>query len=135
MTTRYVVLDTDVASAVIRDRLPAPLAARLTGRVWAVSFVTVGELWKWAELRSWGSPARRRLADWLDRLVVVPSSSSVCRTWGHTVAGAQRRGRPLPVNDSWIAACCLARDLPLATLNTKDYTDLTHHEGLTLLPT
>lgn len=48
-------------------------------------------------------------------------------------AAAQRRGRTVPVNDSWIAACCLARNLPLATLNTKDYTDLVEHEGLTLL--
>lgn len=46
------------------------------------------------------------------------------------------RGAPwytLPVNDSWIAACCLARDLPLATLNIKDNADLAKREGLALL--
>lgn len=130
---RHVVLDTDVASAVIRDRLPAPMAARLTGAVWSVTFVTVGELWKWAEARSWGPQTRGRLDAWLSRLIVVPSSTAVSRTWGVTAAAAQRRGRPAPVNDSWIAACCLARDLPLATLNAKDYTDLVEHEGLTLI--
>lgn len=48
-------------------------------------------------------------------------------------AAAERRGRTLSVNDSWIAACCLARELPLATLNVKDYVDQVEHEGLTLL--
>ena len=28
-----------------------------------------------------------------------------------------------PVNDSWIAACCVARGLPLVTFNIKNYAD------------
>jgi len=39
------------------------------------------------------------------------------------------RGRPRPQNDSWIAACCLAFDLPLATLNVKDFADYAEYEG------
>jgi hypothetical protein len=35
---------------------------------------------------------------------------------------------------TWIAACCLVRDLPLITYNRKDYEDFAHHESLTLLP-
>lgn len=35
-----------------------------------------------------------------------------------------------PVNDSWIAACCLSHDVPLATLNTKDFADFVQHDGL-----
>jgi predicted nucleic acid-binding protein len=31
------------------------------------------------------------------------------------------------------APCCLAYDLPLATLNVKDFKDLAEHGGLTLL--
>jgi hypothetical protein len=27
----------------------------------------------------------------------------------------------------WVAACCLTYDLPLATLNLKDYDFRTHH--------
>ena len=41
---RYVVLDTDVASRVIKRQLGDPLAARLTGVTLCVTFVTVGEL-------------------------------------------------------------------------------------------
>jgi predicted nucleic acid-binding protein len=33
----------------------------------------------------------------------------------------------------WVAACCIAHDVPLATLNTKDYADFTQHHGLRTL--
>jgi hypothetical protein len=57
----------------------------------------------------------------------------VARTWGRLQAHAQLRGRPRPVNDTWIAARCLVHDLPLATLNIKDYEDFSDHEQLRLI--
>ena len=30
----------------------------------------------------------------------------------------------------WIAACCLAYEVPLATLNLKDHEDFTEYHGL-----
>jgi predicted nucleic acid-binding protein len=44
-------------------------------------------------------------------------------------------GWPRPVNDTWVAACCLAYRLPLATLNIKDFADFAQHDGLTLIRT
>jgi toxin FitB len=129
----YVVLDTDVASHIFRQRLTGPLAARLAGPVWAVTFVTEGEIWKWAALRDWGPEHIRRLEAWLSGVIVLQSSENVSRTWGRTVAAAQRRGRIPPANDSWIAAHCLVHGFPLATHNTKDFADLADHEGLSLL--
>jgi toxin FitB len=55
---------------------------------------------------------------------------AVAQTWGRLAAAGQRRGRTTPVNDTWIAACCLAEGLPLATFNTKDYTDFMDSHGL-----
>ncbi len=52
---------------------------------------------------------------------------------GELQAHAQLRGRPRPANDTWIAACCLVRDHPLATLNVKDFADFAEHEGLELI--
>ena len=49
---RYVVLDTDAASRAIKGKLGDPLAARLTGMAWCVTFVTVGELSQLATTRS-----------------------------------------------------------------------------------
>jgi hypothetical protein len=49
---QYVVYDTNVASLALKVEVPAVLTARLLGAVPVVSFVTVGELRKWAEVRS-----------------------------------------------------------------------------------
>jgi predicted nucleic acid-binding protein len=105
----------------------------LTGLTWCVTFVTVGELWQWADMRSWGRGSRDELERWLSRVIVLDSDDDVCRIWGQISAAANRRGRPRPVNDSWIAACCLSHGVPLATLNVKDFADYAEHEGLTLL--
>jgi len=126
-----VVLDTDVASLIIKGRGDA-LAASLAGRLWCVSFVTVGELVKWAEVQGWGLRKWTALADWLGRVVVLPYSVEVAYTWGNLAAAAQQRGRPRPANDMWIAACCLAEGTPLATRNVKDYADFAEHHGLRL---
>ena len=130
---RYVVLDTDVASRIIKRPLNGPLAARLTAVAWCVTFVTVGELWQWASMRSWGRRTREELEDWLSSVVKLDSDPVISREWGRISADARRRGRPRPANDTWIAACCLVHGLPLATLNRKDFEDFAEHEGLVLL--
>ena len=64
---------------------------------------------------------------------MIPSSDDVARTWGALSAFAEKRGRRRPVNDTWIAACCIALGLPLATLNISDFQDFGDHEGLVLI--
>jgi toxin FitB len=130
---RYVVLDTDVASRIIKRQLDEPLAARLTAVAWCVTFVTVGELWQWATMRSWGRRTREELEDWLSGVVKLDSDPVISQEWGRISADARRRGRPRPANDTWIAACCLVHGLPLATLNRKDFEDFAEHDGLVLL--
>jgi predicted nucleic acid-binding protein len=83
----YVVLDTDVASRAIKGTLGDPLATRLTGMAWCVTFVTVGELWQWATTRSWEPRTREDLELWLGRVVVLNSADATARTW----AGSRRR--------------------------------------------
>src|SRR5882757_6140695 len=63
----------------------------------------------------------------------LPYDQQVAVRWGELQGYAQLRGRPRPVNDTWIAACCLTRELPLATLNLKDFADFAEHEGLELI--
>jgi predicted nucleic acid-binding protein len=128
-----VVLDTDAASALLRRRDVARLTNLLAGHVVAVTFVTVGEMTKWTLVRHWGPDRRDTLQRFLDGFVTLPYDRLVAARWGQIQATAQLRGRPRPVNDSWVAACCLARDLPLITFNIKDYIDFAEHDGLTLL--
>ena len=126
-------MDTDVASRSFRERLPARLAARLVGRQPILTFVTVGELAQWTKLRHWGPRNLAMLDNWLADKPVISGSKAVATLWGELSAAAVQRGRPRPVNDTWVAACCLAYQLPLATLNLKDFKDFTEHHGLRLL--
>jgi predicted nucleic acid-binding protein len=129
----FVVLDTDAASHLFRGRVSEALRRHTLGSTLAVTFVTVGELTKWTLVRHWGPQRLATLQTFLSDVVVLPDSPRVALTWGDLQAQAQLRGRPRPTNDTWVAACCLVRDLPLVTFNRKDLEDFADHDGLRLL--
>jgi predicted nucleic acid-binding protein len=128
-----IILDTDVASLSFKGRLPATLVKRLGRAQFGITFVTLGELTQWATLREWGKRSRDQLALWTSTKAVLPYSDDVARKWGEISALAIKRGRTRPINDTWIAACCLVYDLPLATGNVKDFEDFATNEGLTII--
>jgi predicted nucleic acid-binding protein len=130
-----VILDTDVASLSHKRKLAGSYAARLIGRQPLITFVTFGELTKWTEIRQWGARSRQELTNWLSGIPILPGDEAVAATWGRLSAAAIQRGRPRPINDMWIAACCIVNDLPLATLNIKDYEDFRIYHGLRILGT
>jgi len=132
---RRVILDTDVASLSIKQQLPPALLCALLGAQIGITLITLGEPTRWATLRQWGPTRRAELEGWLATRPMLPYTDDVARLWGEISAHATRRGRPRPQNDTWIAAACLAFDLPLATLNVKDFRDFAEHEGLRLLGT
>jgi toxin FitB len=70
---------------------------------------------------------------WLTGVVVLPGSEAVTHVCGEISAYARLRGRPRPQNDTWVAAVCLVHELPLATLNVKDFSDFAEHEELIII--
>lgn len=120
-------------SLLLKGREPEWVGAALLGATVWLTFVTIGELAKWAAVRSWGSPARRRLETWLAGRPIIPYDEEVALVWGSLAGAAQLRGRPRPQNDTWVAACCTRHSVPLLTLNTKDFVDFATHDGLVLL--
>jgi predicted nucleic acid-binding protein len=128
-----VVLDTDVASLSFKRRLPPALLRQLVNSATAITFVTQGELTKWSVCRNWGADQQQRIANWISGRPVLHSTDNIVSAWGEISAYAVRRGWPRPQNDTWIAACCLVYDLPLATFNVKDFQDFVDHEGLRLI--
>lgn len=130
MTGDAVVIDTDVAAALMRDSLSPELRSGLTGVALYVTFVTVGELYRGATHAGWGARRVDALADWLRRLTTIPAERAVAHRWGEITGHALAAGRPLPANDAWIAACCLTHDVSLATLNLRDFRRI---EGLRIV--
>jgi len=128
-----IVLDTDVVSKILKRQLPPRLGTKLAGQRLVITFITLGELTKWAEIHNWGPTRRAALDTWLDGVATLPYHANVAHTWGLIAANAHKRGHPSDSNDSWIAASCLAYGLPLATLNIKHYHAFATHERLELV--
>lgn len=110
------------------------MRSALVGVTVEITFVTVAELLAWPEMRDWGPRRRRELDNWIDAMSVLPPGRLVAESWARLAARSRRRGRPRPVNDTWIAACCVAYEVPLATLNRADFEDYARHDGLRFLP-
>lgn len=132
MSLPAVLLDTDVASAVYKRR-PLPILSAISGYEPCISFVTHGEMTKWAEVRSWAPRNRDDLHRWLAGVATIHSSGPICDLWGKLAASGHLRGRHRPQNDTWVAAVALTYGLPLATLNLKDYEDFETRYGLRIL--
>ena len=128
-----IVLDTDVVSYHRAGRLPAEYARLVATGSHCITFATAAELWRGSLDKRWGGARRAGLDLWLATEPILPASLRVAKVWGTIAVGAQRRGRPRPLNDTWIAACCIQAGLPLLTLNRRDFAHFAEHEGLVLL--
>lgn len=68
---------------------------------------------------------RAELEQWFEqgvgRIQCLPWDSAVGFRWAQLLADLRRRGRPMSIKDSLIAASALAHDLALATLNQRDF--------------
>jgi hypothetical protein len=69
------VLDADVASLSIKDRLSAPLLRELVGTQVGITFVILGELIR-AVTRQWGSSRRAGLDAWLATRPTPPTPTT-----------------------------------------------------------
>ena len=71
------------------------------------------------------SARRARLERWfaegVERLECLPWDARTGLRWAQLVAELRNKGRAMPIKDSLIAATALAHDLPIATLNRRDF--------------
>ena len=92
-----------------------------------LSALTIGELEKGiAKLPA--SARKIRLVTWVRRHLtarftgrVLPIDARIASHWGTITGESERRGLPLPVVDSLIAATALVNDLQIVTRNTEDF--------------
>ena len=126
------VIDTDVASAIQKGRTPAWVAQAILGREVWLTFIAVGELAKWAEVEAGAPPPDADSTTGSRDARSSRTTSEVARTWGVLAAAAQRRGRPRPQNDMWVAACCI-RHGSLWSRSTRRTSSTSGQDGLELV--
>lgn len=93
-----------------------PLAGEPPERI-AVSVVTIAEL-RLGVLVADDGPTRSRRLETLIRaeaLDPIPVDGSVAAAWATLRLALRDAGKRMPLNDSWIAATALARDMPVVS--------------------
>ncbi|MCA9413209.1 MAG: type II toxin-antitoxin system VapC family toxin [Candidatus Omnitrophica bacterium] len=115
-------LDTNIVSYLMRGHTLAEIyRPHFNDRILAISFITVGELYRGAEKARWGLRKRSSLEDTLEKFVVIPFDFDIARQFGKVMAERERLGRPISLHDGWIAACAMRYSIPLVTHNPKDF--------------
>jgi predicted nucleic acid-binding protein len=92
-----------------------------------LSVLTIGELEK-GIVKLPASRRKTRLVSWVRRDLaarfigrVLPIDPRIASRWGTLVGESERRGVPLPVVDSLIAATALVNNLEIVSRNVEDF--------------
>ncbi len=123
-------LDTSAVSEVIKpqpDSAVIEWMAQADEEALYLSVLTIGELEKGIAKLADGR-RRTRLQAWVRRDLVarfagrlLPVDLLVADRWGALTGESERKGLPLPVLDSLIAATCLVHGLTAVTRNRTDF--------------
>lgn len=124
-----VLLDTNVVSYLLReaDTRAGLYRPHIQNRTAVISFVTVGELYYWAERRKWGAVRMRSMEERINDAIILPYDLEICRVYARLKNGLKTPSgshRLVGDNDLWIAACAVRHDMPLVTHNRR------HFEGI-----
>jgi len=132
MSGAKIILDTCIVSYLMKGGpLAEAYAPHTQGRLLAISFITVGEMYFGAENRNWGNKKRSVLETTLRNFVVIPYDHEIARCYGRLVAERKHNGKPIALNDAWIAACAVRHVVPLVTHNAKDFMGITALDVIT----
>jgi predicted nucleic acid-binding protein len=132
--TDYLAVDTDVASLFWKGRLPAHLNRFFYSHILLVTPVTIGEALKGAYEGGWSRGRLSELLVYYERMFGLLSwHAAIPMAYGRLAGLGRRRGITIGENDVWIAAWCLAHQIPLLTMNLRHFEPLRPF-GLDLVP-
>ncbi len=121
-----ILVDANVLSEATKPRPDPRVVAWLRRNEKAVVIdpVILGEL-RFGILRLPRGARRARLEKWFDegvrRFPCLAWEAATGLRWAELLADLRARGRAMPIKDSLIAATALVHDLPVATLNRRDF--------------
>lgn len=132
MDTAKLLLDTNIVSYLFKKSDYArPYYQHLAGKLLFLSFITVGEIFLWAESSGWGQKRRAELEERLHNYSIIPYDHEIARSYARIAAERKRSGRPISLHDAWIAACAVRHAIPLVTHNPKDFESIASLEIIT----
>ena len=130
---KSLLLDTNVVSLLFKpDHTLHAKCLRITaGNELLISFMTRAELLLWPRQNIWGPNRTKELSKHIGLFTTLLPDESTCEHWAAVITESRSVGRTITTADAWIAAAARQWDLPLVTL---DYKDFEHLQNLTLVP-
>jgi len=126
--TPTILVDTNIASYAIKGDTRAELyEAHIFGEAPALSFFSVGELYRWTVKYQWQAARLNRLTNYLESYQILHSDDETCWVWARLMCVP---GRPIEPGDAWIAATALRHGIPLVSHNRSHFD---HIVGLDLI--
>ena len=131
MAADGLLVDTDVLSYIAWQRPQGQAFVPLVeGKLLAVSFVTVGEMYFGAANRGWGETRVSKMEKILRRYTTIPGTYDVAHRYGQVKQAFRDQ---VGENDMWIAATALAHELPIITNNLKHFEPMSERLGFGLV--
>ena len=121
-------LDTNIASYIVRGLGKPRLVAQMRLGQWGISAISEGELATWL-FKTQNRDVEELLTRFLADAEVLTFGRDAALQFGRIMAASMRSGVPMQVADAQIAAHALVEDAILVTNNTKHFE---HIEGLAL---
>jgi len=101
MNAGKLLLDTNIVSYLLKNsELVRPYLPHLTGNRLYLSFISVGELFLWAESANWGWKRRAIMEEKLHNYIIVPYDYEIAQYYGRIAAERKRIGRPISLHDA-----------------------------------
>jgi tRNA(fMet)-specific endonuclease VapC len=117
-----VVVDTNIVSFFFKgDTRAALYKPHLDGCLQIIAAQTRAELELWTLIHDWGGRRRDALRDYLKDFLFAEVDESVCLRWAEVQGDGRRRGHPISISDTWIAATSLVYNVPLVTHHPDDF--------------
>ncbi len=131
MAANGLLVDTDVLSYIAWKRPKAQAFLPLVeGKLLAISFATVGEMYFGAANRGWGEQRILEMEKILRRYTTIPGTYDVAHRYGEIKKAFREQ---VGENDMWIAATALAHELPTITNNLKHFEPMSQRLGFGLV--
>ena len=107
-----VALDTNIAVDILNGR-PAVLDLLMQFEVICLPVTASGELLFGAKNSAQRLRNEPRYQAFIASCILLETNALVAETYAEIRLQLKKAGRPIPENDSWIAAACLSYDVPL----------------------
>ena len=123
--SQAVLVDTSVVWLYLRDDASARLYdPHLARKTLCISFVTLGELHRWATTYRFAPSHQLRLDTALRRYALLPADRSLARTWAEVICESNERGHAISHDAAWLAATARHYNIPLITHDPDAFRDV-----------